>query len=127
LMIQKTVLVIEDDRSLARLTEIVFTGKGFNTHICLDATNALEMSRRVRPDLIILDIHMPRRSGMWILKRLKQDEFTCEIPVIVYSVLARKQSIEQLKKIGAGDFIPKSAGMDALVRKALTYLEPDFR
>ena len=125
LMNQKTVLVIEDDRSIARLAEIILNGKGLKTHLCLDATNAVQTTLRVLPDLIILDIHMPRRSGISILKRLQQDECTREIPVIVNSVLTRRQSIEQLKKMGASDFVPKGAGIEALVEKVMLHLEPE--
>jgi len=122
-MNQKTVLVIEDDRSIARLAEIILNGKGLKTHLCLDATNAVQTTLRVLPDLIILDIHMPRRSGISILKRLQQDECTRGIPVIVNSVLTRRQSIEQLKKMGASDFVPKGAGIEALVEKVMLHLE----
>ena len=127
LMNQKTVLVIEDDRSIARLAEIILNGKGLKTHLCLDATNAVQMTQRVLPDLIILDIHMPRRSGISILKRLQQEESTRTIPVIVNSVLTRRQSIEQLKKIGASDFVPKGAGIEALVEKVMLHLEPEHQ
>lgn len=122
LMNQKTVLVIEDDRSIARLAEIILNGKGLKTHLCLDATNAVQMAQRIRPDLVILDIHMPRRSGISILKRLQQEEVTRAIPVIVNSVLTRRQSIDQLKKMGASDFVPKSAGIEALVEKVMFHL-----
>lgn len=122
-MNQKTVLVIEDDRSFARLAEIMLNRKDIKTHLCLDVTNAMEITRRVQPDLIILDIHMPQRSGMWILKLLQQDETTREITVIVNSVLTRRKSIEQLKKMGASDFVSKSDGMDVLVEKVMSYLE----
>ena len=125
LMNQKTVLVIEDDRSIARLAEIILNGKGLKTHLCLDATNAVQTTQRVMPDIIILDIHMPRRSGISILKRLQQDETTREIPVIVNSVLTRRQSIEQLKRMGASDFVPKGAGIEALVEKVMLHLEPE--
>ncbi len=121
-MNQKTVLVIEDDRSIARLAEIILNGKGLKTHLCLDATNAVQMAQRIRPDLVILDIHMPRRSGISILKRLQQEEVTRAIPVIVNSVLTRRQSIDQLKKMGASDFVPKSAGIEALVEKVMFHL-----
>ncbi|MDI6831466.1 MAG: response regulator, partial [Actinomycetota bacterium] len=104
---EKTVLVIEDDRSIARLAEIVLNNRGLKTYICLDAGNAVEIARRLGPDLIILDIHMPRRSGMWVLKRLRQDSATMDTPIIVNSVLTRTQSIEQLKKMGASEFVPK--------------------
>jgi len=126
-MNQKTVLVIEDDRSIARLAEIILNGKGLKTHLCLDATNAVQTTQRVLPDLIILDIHMPRRSGISILKRLQQDEATREIPVIVNSVLTRRQSIEQLKKMGACDFVSKGAGIEALVEKVMFHLGPEHQ
>ena len=126
-MSHKTVLVIEDDRSIARLAEIILNEKGLQTHLCLDATSAVQIAQRVHPDLIILDIHMPRRSGISILKRLQQDETTRVIPVIVNSVLTRRQSIEQLKQMGASDFVPKGAGIDALVDSVMYHLEPEHR
>jgi len=124
-MNQKTVLVIEYDRSIARLAEIILNGKGLKTHLCLDASNAVQITQRILPDLIILDIHMPGRSGIGILKRLQLDETTRGIPVIVNSVLTRRQSIEQLKKMGASDFVSKGAGIDALVERVMFYLEPE--
>lgn len=117
----KTVLVIEDDRSLARLTEVMLNGRGLKTHLCLDSNNAMEMAKRLQPDLIILDIHMPRRSGIGVLKRLRQEDATRETPVIISSVLSRRQSIEQLKKMGANDFVSKGAGIDCLIEKVLSY------
>lgn len=118
-------MVIEDDRSIARLTEVMLNGKGIKTHLCLDASHSLEMARRVSPDLIILDIHMPRRSGIGVLKKLRQDESTKKTPVIISSILSRRQSIEQLKKMGADDFVPKSKGINALIDKVLYYLESE--
>jgi two-component system, cell cycle response regulator len=126
-MNQKTVLVIEDDRSTARLAEIVLSGKGIRTHLCLDSTSAVQIAHRVLPNLIILDIHMPRRSGISILKRLQQDEATRAIPVIVNSVLTRRQSIEQLKRMGASDFVSKGDGIEALMEKVMLHLEPESR
>src|SRR4030042_3524735 len=114
-MDDKTVLVIEDDRSLARLTEVMLNGKGIKAYLCLDASRSLEMAKRVNPDLIILDIHMPRRSGIGVLKKLRQDDSTEKSPVIISSFLSRNQSIEQLKKMGANEFVPKSAGINALI------------
>jgi len=119
---QKRVLVIEDDRSIARLTEVMLNSKGIKTHLCLDASHAMEMARRLHPDLIILDIHMPRQSGMGVLKQLRQDDTTRQTPVIISSVLSRRESIEQLKDMGADDFVSKSAGIDALINRTMHYL-----
>jgi DNA-binding response OmpR family regulator len=122
-MDDKTVLVIEDDRSLARLTEVMLNGKGIKVYLCLDASQSLEIARRFNPDLIILDIHMPRRSGIGVLKKLRQDDSTKKTPVIISSVLSRHQSIEQLRNMGANDFVPKSAGINALIDRVMHYLE----
>ena len=122
-MDDKTVLVIEDDRSLARLTEVMLNGKGIKAYLCLDASQSLEMAKRFNPDLIILDIHMPRRSGIGVLKKLRQDESTQKTPVIISSILSRNQSIEQLRNMGANDFVPKSAGINALIDRVMHYLE----
>ena len=124
-MDSKTVLVIEDDRSLARLTEVMLNGRGLKTHLCLDSNNAMEMARRLQPDLIILDIHMPRRSGIAVLKRLRQDDVTRDTPVIISSVLSRRQSIEQLKRMGANDFVSKGEGIDCLIEKVISYTKAD--
>lgn len=121
---EKTILVIEDDSSIARLTEIMLNGKGFKTYLCLDASHAMDTARRVGPDLIILDIHMPRQSGIRVLKRLRKDGLTMETPVIISSVLSRRQSIEQLMRMGADAFVSKSDGIDALVSKVEDYLSP---
>lgn len=118
----KTVLVIEDDHSIARLIEIVLSGKGFHTHICLDASSAMEIFSRVRPDLVILDIHMPRRSGFSVLKRLRQEDATQNTPIVVFSVLTRGKSVDQLVRMGASDFVSKSEGVDALVEKVMSIL-----
>jgi DNA-binding response OmpR family regulator len=119
---QKRVLVIEDDRSIARLTEVILNSKGIKTHLCLDASHAMEMAKRVNPDLIILDIHMPRQSGMGVLKQLRQDDITMQTPVIISSVLTRRESIDQLREMGADDFVSKSAGIDALITRIMDYL-----
>lgn len=121
-MEKKTVLVIEDDRSMARLIEVVLGGKGFHTHVCLDPASAPDVSARVHPDLVILDIHMPRGSGFNVLKRLREDEATSGVPIVVFSVLTRRKSIEQLARMGASGFVSKSAGVDALVEKVLELL-----
>ena len=119
---QKRVLVIEDDRSIARLTEVILNNKGIKTHLCLDASHAIEMAKRVAPDVIILDIHMPRQSGIGVLKQLRQEDLTMQTPVIISSVLSRRESIDQLKELGADDFVSKSDGIDALITKTMDYL-----
>jgi CheY-like chemotaxis protein len=59
---------------------------------------------------------------MGVLKQLRQDDLTMQIPVIISSVLSRRESIDQLREMGANDFVSKSAGIDALITKTMDYL-----
>jgi two-component system, OmpR family, response regulator AdeR len=121
-MSPRKILIIEDDRSFARLLEIILTGRGFKAHLCLDPRSAIEMAMRVEPDLIILNIHMPRRSGTAVLKRLRQEISTSEIPVIVSSSMTSQKGIERLKKLGVNDFVSKSSEPDVLLEIVMSYL-----
>lgn len=113
----KSILVVEDDRSLARLMEIMLSGKGAKVILCHTPFNAVNLARRFSPDLIILDIHLPHFSGMWVLKKLRQEEKTSGIPVLVSSVLSNEKRIRQLEEMGKTYFISKSKGVDALLEK----------
>lgn len=113
----KKILVVEDDRSLARLLEIMLGGRGAKVIICHAPFSAVSLARRLHPDLVILDIHLPRFSGMWVLKKLRQEEETREIPVLVSSVLSDEKRIRELEQMGRTCFFPKSRGIGALLEK----------
>ena len=119
----KKILVVEDDRSLARLMEIMLGGRGARVVLCHAPFSAVNLARRLRPDLVILDIHLPRFSGLWVLKKLRQEEETREIPVLVSSVLSDEKRIRQLEEMGRTHFVPKSKGIGALLEKVEELLE----
>ncbi|OFW56096.1 MAG: hypothetical protein A2W01_10130 [Candidatus Solincola sediminis] len=77
---------------------------------------------RIEPDLIILDIHMPRRSGTAVLKKLRQETATSQTPVIVSSSITSQKGIERLEKLGVNDFVPKSSEPEVLLQKVMFYL-----
>lgn len=121
----KKILIVEDDHSFARLLEVILNAKGFKVFLCLDASSAMEMAARIQPDLIILDIHMPRRSGTGVLKKLRQEKSTNRTPVIISSSMSSEKAIEQLKKLGADDFVPKSSDPDVLLEKVISHLHAE--
>ena len=121
-MSPRTILIIEDDRSFARLLEVILTGRVYKTHLCLDPRNTIETAMRIEPDLIILDIHMPRRSGTAVLKKLRQETATSQTPVIVSSSITSQKGIERLEKLGVNDFVPKSSEPEVLLQKVMFYL-----
>jgi CheY-like chemotaxis protein len=82
------ILVIDDDPSIAELISDFCTGFGYSVHTLTDSQRAVERVKELRPSLITLDLQMPRIDGFEILKRLKNDPDTRNIPVIIVSILA---------------------------------------
>jgi DNA-binding response OmpR family regulator len=121
-MSPKKIIVIEDDRSFARLLEVLLVSRGFEVNLCLDPRNAVAMSRHIEPDLIMLDIHMPRRSGISVLKKLRQEACTSFTPVIICSNMYSAKGMEQLRKLGVQDFISKTSEPGVLLEKIMSYL-----
>lgn len=101
------VLLAEDSRFVRIATEKVLTQAGHQVITAVDGDKALQMAREQAPALILLDMMLPKLSGTEVLKALKQDPATANIPVIVLSGLSQKNA-DQLKKDGAAGFIEKS-------------------
>jgi CheY-like chemotaxis protein len=100
---QRHVLVVEDDQNIAELISHHLKDGGYSVSTVRCAEDALQAARHERPDLITLDIYLPGTDGFELLQTLKSDETTADIPVVIVSVLADKQSLRQ----GAVDYITK--------------------
>lgn len=82
------VLVVDDDQQFAEVMRDCLALDDYEAQICLHSEEALERSRALRPDLIILDIRMPRRSGLGVLDQLAADPATAHIPVLMCSAIS---------------------------------------
>jgi CheY-like chemotaxis protein len=101
------VLLIDDSRLIRKATERVLTRAGYAVLSAGDGEEALSMARQELPDLILLDMLLPRLGGEKVLQHLKQRADTASIPVIVLSSLA-EQNAAKLREEGAAAFFPKS-------------------
>ena len=113
----RTVLIIEDDQSLAEQYRISLIDAGFNATIAAGGEEAFEALRLERPDLILLDLVLPRQGGLNLLKELKDDPAFAGIPVIVLSDFGDARNIEQGIAFGAVGHIVKSQTMPREVAK----------
>ncbi|MBI3485520.1 response regulator [Candidatus Daviesbacteria bacterium] len=112
------ILVAEDDKFLANAYRIKLTKAGFEVMMVGDGEEALAALNKFIPDLILLDLVMPKKDGFAALQEIKKDERLKNIPVIIASNLGQKEDIEKGLKLGAIDFIIKSdLSMDELVKK----------
>lgn len=107
----KTVLLVDDDLTLREMYEERLKVEGF---IIVQATNgeeALDKAKEVKPNIILLDIMMPKINGFDVLRKLKADSLLKEVPVIVLTALIQDVDRVQGKKLGAADYIVKSETM----------------
>lgn len=120
----KRILIVEDERALARLVQVNLDRHGYETVIAGDGRAGLEEVRRAAPDLIILDVMMPVMDGFEMLRRLKADESTAGIPVMMLTAKADELSILQGWQEGVECYLTKPFDPAELVAFVQRLLEP---
>ncbi|OLD39588.1 MAG: hypothetical protein AUI57_02745 [Candidatus Rokubacteria bacterium 13_1_40CM_2_68_8] len=112
------VLLAEDDRFLRRAAAARLRQQGFTVLVAVDGEEALRVARAERPDVVLLDLIMPKLQGFEVLKALKQDAATSPIPVIVLSNLGQERDVRQAMELGAvAYFIKAHLSLQELVQK----------
>jgi CheY-like chemotaxis protein len=113
------ILLAEDDRLLGKASSAALRRRGFEVVIAADGEEALELARRDLPDLILLDVIMPKLQGFEVLVRLKADPATAQIPVVMLSNLAQPADVDEALRAGALDYwIKADLRGDQLAAKA---------
>jgi len=120
----KTILIIEDDRFLRELMVRKIVKENFNSLEANSGEEGLEILKKEKPDLILLDLVLPGIGGLEVLKRIKQDQSIKSIPVIILSNLAEPEEIEKGIKLGAADYLIKAhLTPREIIEKAKTILK----
>lgn len=105
----KTILLVEDELPFREIyRDALSMLDDFKVIEAEDGEEALAMVQKQPPDLIMLDLVLPQKSGFDVLSQLKNDSRYQAIPIIVYSVIGEKSEIEKALKLGADDYIIKS-------------------
>jgi len=114
----KRILLAEDDRFLRRAAEARLRQHGFTVLTAVDGEEALRLTRAEIPDLVLLDLIMPKLQGFEVLRTLKQDRATSLIPVIVLSNLGQERDVQQAMEAGAIAYLIKaSLSLQDLVKR----------
>ena len=100
-------LLAEDDRFLRKASEMVLRRHGFTVLLAVDGEEALEQAQKELPDLILLDMIMPKRQGFDVLRALKADAATAGIPVVVMSSLGQEGDVAMALAAGAVAYLEK--------------------
>jgi CheY-like chemotaxis protein len=104
----RSVLVVEDDRFLRRACEVSLRQRGFTVLTAPDGEAALELIRAELPGLVLLDLLMPRMSGLELLRRLRSEERTRALPVLVISNSSREADVAELEGLGIIGYLVKA-------------------
>ena len=115
----QTILIADDDRDLVRAISLRLLHLGYRVTTTHDALTALILIKRDRPDLLILDIHMPAGNGMCVLEMIRSEPEWESIPVIVVSGDATPAMIERVHSDHAS-FVAKSEGMWPRLREQIS-------
>ncbi|TAN32278.1 response regulator [bacterium] len=102
------VLFVEDDPTVAQLYKLKLELDGYRVDVASDGELALEMARRSLPDIIFLDIRLPKLDGIAVLEALRADPMTSAVPVVILSNHDEKELVDRGAKLGALDHLIKS-------------------
>jgi DNA-binding response OmpR family regulator len=104
----KTVLLVEDDDNLANVYETRLQAEGFTTKRVANGEDALAAALEIKPDLILLDVMMPKVSGFDVLDILRNTPETLNVKVIMLTALSQESDRERAKSLGVDDYLVKS-------------------
>lgn len=120
----KKVLVVEDEATLQKALNDVLSGEGFEVVSALDGEKGFQMAKDEKPDIILLDIILPKMDGFEVLTRLKSAEETKEIPVIILTNLSDLENIQKALDLGATTYLVKADfHLDDVLKKIKTTLK----
>jgi DNA-binding response OmpR family regulator len=104
----KKILVIEDEEIITSLLDKKLTQEGYEVIIAEDGEKGLEILRKIKPDLILLDLIMPRKGGFEVMEEMQKDGSINKAPIIIISNSGQPVELEKARKMGAKDWLIKT-------------------
>ncbi|OHA53342.1 MAG: hypothetical protein A3A30_02390 [Candidatus Terrybacteria bacterium RIFCSPLOWO2_01_FULL_48_14] len=102
------ILLVEDDPFLARAYEVKFSSEGLDFSLAKTGQEGLEKLKAEKPDILLLDIMLPGRSGFEVLEEMQKDEALKQVPVVVLSNLGQDEDIQRALSLGAKEYLIKT-------------------
>jgi two-component system cell cycle response regulator DivK len=121
---QKTILIVEDNELNMRLFNDLLQAHGYNTVQTKDGREVVQLTRRTRPDLILMDIQLPEISGLEVTKMLKADDELRHIPVVAVTAFAMKGDEEKIRSGGCDGYIAKPISVASFLQTVSKFLAP---
>ena len=120
---KKKILVVDDEEVTTELAKKFLEKHGFIVSCAYDGEEALKLAHSENPDLILLDVMLPRIDGFEVCKRLKKEEQFKKIPILMFTAKGLSRDIEKGQEVGADEYIIKPFSGKALVATIRKHLE----
>lgn len=111
----KKILLVEDSKNISTVLVEVLKAEGYTVMHAPDGVAGVAMARREKPDLVLLDLLLPKLSGYDVCNTIKRDNNTRHIPVLVISTMDKPESVARAKACGAANFMRKPYNLDDLL------------
>jgi CheY-like chemotaxis protein len=105
---QPRVLMVEDHPDIADLYQLKLQLEGYRVAVASDGASGLELARSLKPDLTLLDVHLPNLDGLQLLAALREDESTRDLLVVVFSEDDSPTLVEEAKRLSAAAYLIKA-------------------
>ena len=113
----KKILIVDDKLEVVELVTATLEGEGYQIISASDGREALEKIGKEKPDLVLLDVRMPKMDGLEVLSQSKKDPVLKEIPIIMLTAKGQKSDQEKGKELGATGYIIKPFSPSALLER----------
>jgi two-component system alkaline phosphatase synthesis response regulator PhoP len=104
----KKILLVEDEEIMVSLLQRKLSQEGYRIWVAREGKESLKLMKKIKPDLILLDIIMPKMGGFEVMEEMAKDEELKKIPVIVISNSGQPVELDQARKLGAKDWLIKT-------------------
>ncbi|MCB1904300.1 MAG: response regulator [Gammaproteobacteria bacterium] len=121
----KKVLIVDDEQNIAISVEYLMRREGFDVSVAKDGEEGLSMIRSLRPDLVLLDVMMPKMDGFQVCAEVRADEDLNSVRIIMLTAKGREAEVEKGLSLGADAYIPKPFSTSDLVSRVNALLEPE--
>lgn len=120
----KLILIIEDESSIARMYKMKLELAGYKVEIAPDGESSLNIINSTRPDLVLLDVMMPRMNGDEVLQKIRSGSASANLPVMVLTNVGSDELQQRLESMGVVDYIQKA---DLTPKQVLARVDAFFR
>ena len=119
----KTILIVEDNELNMKLFRDLIEASGYSVVGTANGFEALDLARKYRPDLILMDIQLPGISGLEVTQWLKQDDELRTIPVVAVTAFAMKGDEERIRRGGCEGYISKPISVGSFIETIKSFVE----